>query len=232
MKPDARVIVFRSRLRPGIDEAYGRDAGIMAELAHAMPGFQSSTDFTAADGERLALIEFESAATLAAWRDHGAHRAMQQHGRDAYYTTYTLQVCGVVRESRFDASSGGRTSWDRDPARTRAIAERWLACFEARDLDGLLALYADDATHTSPKIRTRDPETGGKLRGKPALRAWWADSFARLPGLRYVPTTITADGDRAIVEYTRQLAGEPDLPIAETFELAHGLIIASRVYHG
>ncbi|HEY3806626.1 MAG TPA: nuclear transport factor 2 family protein [Kofleriaceae bacterium] len=114
----------------------------------------------------------------------------------------------------------------------RELAQRWLDRFEARDLDGLLALYADDATHTSPKIRVRDPGTGGKLRGKPALRAWWADAFERLPELRYVPTSITADGDRALLEYVRRVPGEPDMPIAEVFDVSNGVIVASRVFHG
>ena len=81
-----------------------------------------------------------------------------------------------------------------DPADLIAIARRWLAAFERADLDGLLALYAEDAVHTSPKIRARNPNSGGVLRGKPALRAWWADAFARLPGLRYREQTLTADG--------------------------------------
>ena len=115
---------------------------------------------------------------------------------------------------------------------TRNLAERWLDCFERRDLDGLLALYAEDATHTSPKIRARHPETGGQLRGKAAMRAWWQDAFDRLPTLRYVATAITADDRRVVLEYTRQVAGEPDLPIAEVFDVERGAIVASRVFHG
>jgi ketosteroid isomerase-like protein len=112
------------------------------------------------------------------------------------------------------------------------IARQWLAHFERADLDGLLALYADGAVHTSPKIRALHPETGGVLRGKPALRAWWADAFARLPGLRYEPTAFTADGQRVFMEYLRHAPGEPDLPVAEVLEVVGGLIVASRVYHG
>ena len=118
------------------------------------------------------------------------------------------------------------------PSDLTAIAERWLACFDARDLDGLLALYADDAVHSSPKIRALHPDTGGVLRGKPALRAWWADAYARLPGLRYVATALTAEGDRVVMEYTRRVPGEPDMPIAEVLEVAGGKIVASRVFHG
>lgn len=119
-----------------------------------------------------------------------------------------------------------------DPTTLRAIAERWLACFERRDLDALLALYADDATHTSPKIRVRHPETGGVLRGKAAMRAWWQDAFDRLPAMRYHPTALTADGERVLLEYLRVVPGEADLPVAEVFEVRDGRIVASRVFHG
>jgi heme-degrading monooxygenase HmoA/ketosteroid isomerase-like protein len=232
MNDDARLIVFRSRLRDGIREQYDRHAGEIYELGVKMPGFLGIKDFVAEDGERVAIAEFDSAAHLAAWREQPDHRAAQQRGRDDYYTEYSIQICNVVRESRFAAATRERREQIRDPARLIAIAERWLACFARRDLDGLLALYADDATHTSPKIRARHPDTGGLLRGRPALRAWWADSFERLPELRYEPTSITADARRAYVEYTRKLPGEPDLPIAEVFDVERELIVASRVFHG
>lgn len=112
------------------------------------------------------------------------------------------------------------------------IARRWLACFERADVEGLLALYAEDAEHTSPKIRARHPDTGGALRGKAALRAWWADAFGRIPGLRYVEQTLTSDGTRVFMEYLRHAPGEPDLPVAEVLDVENGLIVRSRVYHG
>jgi hypothetical protein len=121
---------------------------------------------------------------------------------------------------------------DREALQLRTIAERWLACFEQRDLDSLLVLYADDATHTSPKIRVRHPDTGGVLRGKAAMRAWWADSFARLPSMKYVPVSITADRERVYYEYIRKVDGEPDMPVCEVLEVRDGLIVASRVFHG
>ena len=116
--------------------------------------------------------------------------------------------------------------------RNRAIAEGWLDCFARRDLDGLLALYADDAVHTSPKIRVRHPETGGVLRGKDRMRVWWQDSFDRLPTMRYEPTALTADDRRVVMEYVRHVDGEPELPIAEVLDVEAGRIVASRVFHG
>src|ERR1700712_3502033 len=113
-----------------------------------------------------------------------------------------------------------------------AIAERWLGCFARRDPDGLLALYADDAVHTSPKIRVRHPETGGAIRGKATLRAWWQDSFDRLPRMRYQPTAFTADANRVGMGYGREGPGEADYPVREVLEGANGLIVSSRVFHG
>lgn len=117
-------------------------------------------------------------------------------------------------------------------AANRAIAERWLDCFARRDLDGLLGLYAEHAVHTSPKIRARDPASGGVLRGKPAMRAWWQDSFERLPSMRYTPTAFTADDRRVVMEYVRHVDGEPDYPVAEALDIEGNRIVASRVFHG
>lgn len=227
------VIVFRSRLRDGIADEYGSHAGKIHELAVKQPGFVAAQDFVAEDGERLSLVEWASSPELDAWRELAEHRAAQERGRSHYYAEYSLQICTELRGSRFVAPNGDQPGEHvRRRNDTRPIAERWLACFEARDLDGLLALYADDATHTSPKIRERHPETGGKLLGKAAMRAWWADSFVRLPTMRYLPTQITAGPDSVLLEYVRHVEGEPDLPIAEVFDVRDSTIVASRVFHG
>ena len=112
------------------------------------------------------------------------------------------------------------------------IGRDWLDAFNAKDLERLVGLYADDCTHTSPKLRVQRPESGGKLHGKPALHAWWDDAFRRLPELRYESQTITADEQRVVLEYVRHAPGEASYPVAEVFEIAAGKIAASRVYHG
>ncbi len=117
-------------------------------------------------------------------------------------------------------------------SRNEEIARAWLAAFNAWDVDALVALYAEDATHTSPKIRALHPDTGGKLVGRAAMSAWWRESNARLPGLRYALTALTANEDRVFVEYTRHAPNQPDMPVAEVFDIRDGRIVASRVYHG
>ena len=114
----------------------------------------------------------------------------------------------------------------------KAIATAWFAAFNAHDLEALLALYADDAEHFSPKLLQRHPETKGMVRGKDALRSWWRDAFDRLPSLRYEVVKLTADEEQVFMEYIRHMEGDVDLRVGEVLEIRDGLIVASRVYHG
>ncbi|MFN0061138.1 MAG: nuclear transport factor 2 family protein, partial [Myxococcaceae bacterium] len=113
-----------------------------------------------------------------------------------------------------------------------AIARQWLACFETHDVDALVSLYAENARHTSPKLRVLMPQTDGCIVGRTALREWWADAFRRLPQLRYIEQSVTANGCRVFLEYIRRVPGESDMRVAEAFDIEDGLIRASRVYHG
>ncbi|NSL85345.1 nuclear transport factor 2 family protein [Chitinophaga solisilvae] len=112
------------------------------------------------------------------------------------------------------------------------IAQRWLDAFNQRNLEQLLSLYHENAEHYSPKLKLRLPATNGLVTGKPALRSWWQDAFDRLPTLHYKINTLTANGQRVFMEYTRQVSGEADMLVAEVLEIRDGSIIASRVYHG
>ena len=68
-----------------------------------MPGFVSYTNFRSEDGERVSLIEFESAEALGAWRTHPEHAAAMKLGRERYYEEYSSMVFDApIRESRFE----------------------------------------------------------------------------------------------------------------------------------
>lgn len=101
------IVVFRSRLRPEADQAEVVQLGErMYGLASAMPGFVAYKDFEAADGESLTLVEFESTATLLAWRDHPEHLAVQARGREAFFSEYQISVCEPQRAYRFSLEQG------------------------------------------------------------------------------------------------------------------------------
>lgn len=106
------VTVFRSRLMPGVDDEYLPTADRMDELAQTMPGYIAHKGFTAADGERVTIAEFESEEALRAWRSHPEHIAAQKRGREAFYSVYRIQVCEVLREARFAAAASTGPSAD------------------------------------------------------------------------------------------------------------------------
>lgn len=117
------------------------------------------------------------------------------------------------------------------PDDNRNTALAWINAFNDHSLDDLLALYAEDAVHYSPKLKIRQPETGGWISGKGALRTWWADAFERLPSLQYRLVNLLSDEKQVVLEYMRAVPGEPDMMVAEFLEMHGGKIIRSRVYH-
>jgi heme-degrading monooxygenase HmoA len=95
------LTVFRSVLRDEAREEYMALAAKMAALAETMPGFRSRKTFVAEDGERLTLVEFEDEAAQRNWSLNVEHVAAKKKGRERFYSEYSVQVCNVLRESRF-----------------------------------------------------------------------------------------------------------------------------------
>ena len=95
------MIVFRSRLTADAGADYAETADAMLARARAMPGFLEFKHFHADDGERLALIRWESAETLRAWAEDAEHVVAQRRGRERWYSAYSIDVAEVVRSSRF-----------------------------------------------------------------------------------------------------------------------------------
>ncbi len=98
------VTVFRSRLNPEAADEYGQWAARISELARAMPGYISHKTFTAEDGERVTIVEFEREEDVRAWSAHPEHVQAKKRGRAAFYSEYKIQVCSVLRQSAFKAT--------------------------------------------------------------------------------------------------------------------------------
>ena len=114
----------------------------------------------------------------------------------------------------------------------QSIAFRWIENFNNKDFEKFLALYDEEAQHYSPKLKIKFPETNGLIQGKSTLRDWWKDTFENKPSLQYILKSLTANGDRVFMEYTRQIDNEENLIVAEVLEVRDGKIVFSRVYHG
>ena len=98
------LVVFRNRKRADIDQAaYAADADRMEQMARQQPGFLSFKSYASADGEVIALSEWESEEAAHGWGRVAEHRAVQAKGREAYYSEYTLLGCNDPRIHRFAA---------------------------------------------------------------------------------------------------------------------------------
>ncbi len=96
------ITVFRSRLLPGVREEYVALVDRMVELARTMPGYISHKGFFAEDGERVTIVEFEHEEGMRAWRTNPEHVEAQRRARREFYAEYSVQVCELTRESKFN----------------------------------------------------------------------------------------------------------------------------------
>ena len=90
----------------------------------------------------------------------------------------------------------------------RAFADRWLAAWNAHDLDAVLALFHDDVIFTSPLAQKVAPESEGILHGRDALRAYWSAALAQLPDLHFELTNLFAGVDTLLIGF--RMNGGPE----------------------
>jgi steroid delta-isomerase len=118
----------------------------------------------------------------------------------------------------------------------RRIYERWHETVRGRDLDGLVALYAEDAVLETPLILATLPELGkGVLRGREPIRSFFAAGLRTLQNefSRWYRTgTFYADGRQLVWEYPRETPQGDQVDLVEVMDIEHGLIAHHRVYWG
>ena len=99
----AIVTVFRSRLRPGIDDAYVTVANEMSRLAHSMEGFLDEKFYIAPDGERVTIVRFADMASQHSWATHPDHLDAQRRGRAEFYSWFHITVAQEQYSRSFDS---------------------------------------------------------------------------------------------------------------------------------
>jgi steroid Delta-isomerase len=116
------------------------------------------------------------------------------------------------------------------------IYERWHATVVGGDLDGLIALYADDAILETPLILvTLRDKTEGILKGKAAIRPFFEAGFRKLRndlGRWYRTGTFFSNGRQLTWEYPRATPQGDQFDLVEVMDIAGGLIAHHRVYWG
>ena len=106
-----------------------------------------------------------------------------------------------------------------------AFARAWIAAWNARDLDSILAHCADGVVFSSPKAReiTGSPTVVGKK----ALLAYWRAALDRAPALHFEFERVWAGADCLTIAYLRNAT----LRVAETLEFENGLVVRGCVAH-
>jgi len=99
------VTVFRSRLNPETQDEYGAVAQHMSELARTIPGYVSHKGFSAADGERVTIVEFETEEALQQWRVHPDHAKAKRRGIESFFSEYKFQICAVIKSRGWAAKA-------------------------------------------------------------------------------------------------------------------------------
>jgi RNA polymerase sigma-70 factor, ECF subfamily len=100
----------------------------------------------------------------------------------------------------------------------RELLDRYVAAFEAYDMEALTALIHEDATQSMPPYDLW-------LRGRDDIFAWWLGPGIGCRGSRVISTT-TANGSPAFGQYKPSPSGDGYEPWAlQVLELSHGRIV-------
>ncbi|GAA1984762.1 nuclear transport factor 2 family protein [Catenulispora subtropica] len=85
------------------------------------------------------------------------------------------------------------------------FVDRWAAAWNAHDLEAVLAHFTDDAEFASPVAVQLLPDSDGVVRGKEALRAYWAEGLRRIPDLRFEVLGYYVGVDMLVINYRNQI---------------------------
>ena len=86
-------------------------------------------------------------------------------------------------------------------------AEQWVQAWNAHDIDAVLSHFHDDVVFTSPVAARVLPETGGVVRGKPALRDYWMRALKTLPDLHFDVVGVYRGESTLVINYRNERGG-------------------------
>ena len=103
----------------------------------------------------------------------------------------------------------------------QTFAAAWLAAWNAHDVEAVLSHFHEDAVFTSPFAALVVPESGGRLVGKPAIRAYWSVAITRVPDLHFTLDTLFVGVDCLVIAYVNQKG----VRVSEVLKFAGDLVI-------
>jgi len=88
-----------------------------------------------------------------------------------------------------------------------AFAREWVDAWNSHDLERILSHYADDFEMTSPLIVEWMGVRTGRLKGKDAIRPYWAQGLAKTPQLRLELLDVMVGVNSLAILYKSVTAG-------------------------
>ena len=85
--------------------------------------------------------------------------------------------------------------------KTADYVKRWVAAFESKDLDRVLAFYTDDVIFHSPLIARLSHDPSGTVRGKEALRAYVKKGFEVFDHIKFTVLDVLRGVDSIAIHY-------------------------------
>ena len=85
--------------------------------------------------------------------------------------------------------------------KTADYVKRWVAAFESKDLDRVLAFYTDDVIFHSPLIARLSHDPSGTVGGKAALRAYVKKGFEVFDHIKFTLLDVLRGVDSIAIHY-------------------------------
>ena len=110
-----------------------------------------------------------------------------------------------------------------------AFTRQWVDAWNEHDLDKILSHYTDDFVMESPLALKRMPETGGVVKGKEAVRAYWKMGLELIPDLFFEVHEVLVGINGITICYLNRSTGKKT---AEVLWLNHeGLAYRGFAYY-
>ena len=107
------------------------------------------------------------------------------------------------------------------------FATEWIEAWNSHDIERIMSHYDESLTFSSPKLAKLIPRSGGKLKGKEAVRLYWIKALAAQPELQFELIAALKGVDSVVLHYK----GAGGKLCAEFFVFAeHGMVVDSHAH--
>lgn len=112
----------------------------------------------------------------------------------------------------------------------RDFAERWIAEWNRKDVDAVLAFFHPDVVFTSP--RAQAIVGSARIEGKTRLREYWTRAITKIQTLHFELDSVIAENDRIAILYTSEISGTRMRCVEFLTFGSDGLIREGEAMHG